>query len=298
MFVSAMYLSVKCERSFFDRANWKHPYQGFGQAILHRSLSNGIYFPFETMFSGWFLRRGHGNDSQHEQRANPHLSCPQLVITGTLSGACCGFILHPLSVIKYRCWGFKSTPTFSSVLLQFYSAGQLHKSLARGLLSTVMRDIVFGGCFCLLRHRHDITSEHSKTDYRGSDTPSPPSFALTTVSCQHDPSFDAPVRPSWVDRGSQFAHNFVAAGAGVALASPLNFVRNVKLSQKVGQPVPSSISILKTLMSDCVRERQQLVARAGWVRHRLLIGVGTFRVAFGMAIGAQLYSICIQEDWS
>eukprot|EP00922_Rhytidocystis_sp_ex-Travisia-forbesii_P005172 GHVS01007557.1.p1 GENE.GHVS01007557.1~~GHVS01007557.1.p1 ORF type:complete len:358 (-),score=44.75 GHVS01007557.1:265-1338(-) len=326
----AMYLSVKSRRSFFDRANWKQPYQGFGQAVIHRTLANGLYFPCETFFIRFFERRRHEWFSRqvHESRpsVHPHISSSELFVVGILSGACSGFLLHPLSAIKYRCWGFESTPTFSSAIAKFYSAGQLRNSLSRGLVSTVQRDIIFGGCFCFFRHqdsRHRSSGErtgdnletHPNTDQHScgggdshSSLPSSPLITTpttnpsllyatsTTSSCPvSSSSHQSP--PSWLDRCSQFAHNFVAAGVGVALASPINFVRNVEFSYKVGQTVPSSIAILRTLVSDCLRENQQLLARVRWLRKRLLVGVGTFRVAFGMAVGAQVYSLCIQEDW-
>eukprot|EP00922_Rhytidocystis_sp_ex-Travisia-forbesii_P005167 GHVS01007552.1.p1 GENE.GHVS01007552.1~~GHVS01007552.1.p1 ORF type:complete len:368 (-),score=30.22 GHVS01007552.1:271-1374(-) len=336
----AMYLSVKSKRPFFDRANWNQPYQGFGQAILHRTLSNGLYFPFETFFSGFFVRRSVGAEATlHDLSVHPHLSCSELVLVGILSGACSGFILHPLSAIKYRCWGFESTPTFTSAVSKFYSAGHLRSSLARGLVSTLQRDIIFGGCFCFLRHkdgRHIWPEDKNVKTERGDllatrqcphtvlpldhHQPPPPlasSPPLTPTTCTNGPpqnipslhgtstpplhgtpdTFPSSFAPSWQDRTSQFTHNFVAAGIGVAVSSPLNFVRSVKFSHKVGQPVPSSMAILRTLVTDCLLEKHHLVARTRWIMQRLLVGVGTFRVAFGMAVGAQVYSLCVQENW-
>ena len=40
----ALYLSVTNRRPFLTPANWATPYQGFGQAISHRTLAGSVYY--------------------------------------------------------------------------------------------------------------------------------------------------------------------------------------------------------------------------------------------------------------
>ncbi len=40
----ALYLSVRDRTAFLSLVNWKHPYQGFMQAIIQRTISGGLYF--------------------------------------------------------------------------------------------------------------------------------------------------------------------------------------------------------------------------------------------------------------
>lgn len=40
----ALYLSVRDRTPFFHSNNWIHPYQGFSQAVVQRTISGGLYF--------------------------------------------------------------------------------------------------------------------------------------------------------------------------------------------------------------------------------------------------------------
>ena len=43
----ALYLSVIHKRKFLCAANFASPYQGFGQSMVLRMVSSGLYFPLE-----------------------------------------------------------------------------------------------------------------------------------------------------------------------------------------------------------------------------------------------------------
>lgn len=367
----AMYLSVKENRHFLDTLNWRRPYQGFFQAILHRTLSNGLYFPFESFFEQYLngissgLPQGGSDASTTTSTTFFYLSASsRLFFVGTLSGACCGLLLHPFSAIKYRCWGFQTTPTFVLAIRKFCEHGRLFSSLSRGAMSTVQRDIIFGGCFCYLRHvgrtakvkNNDDGDKKENNAKEWFETPpnkptqffwnsrilvasggKPPGFhngvgnhnTMTTTSPILDhasgSSFPQSVGSVWVpstgssttdnsglqflkQHGEDFFINFVAAGIAVSICSPWNYVRNVKFGTKVNQLVPSTLTILKELVAEVrgiskpvitmqlrenlVFKRNVLLERTKLLQGRLKIGVGTLRVALGMAFGAQIYDSC------
>jgi hypothetical protein len=92
----ALYLSVKEQRPFLDRRNFKRPFQGFFQSMFHRTLSGGIYFPLYDIFENPCL-----NYFPESSEVNTIFA---RALAGNLAGASSGTMLNSLTTIKYTAW--------------------------------------------------------------------------------------------------------------------------------------------------------------------------------------------------
>lgn len=84
----ALYLSVKHKRSFLRWSNFVAPFSGLAQTVVQRSISSGLYFPLEDIFSELIASTSDTNISV------------RYFIAGVLAGTVNGFMLNPLSVVK------------------------------------------------------------------------------------------------------------------------------------------------------------------------------------------------------
>ena len=142
----ALYLAVKENRSFLSLQNWKAPYSGFFQSIGGRALSSGLYFPLEHYFLH-FIRPRADDDTTSSSYSQQHF------IAGTAAGAANAIVLNPLSAIKYKTWGREvSQGMWAEASRMLNKAGGL-RPFWNGLLPTLYRDVVFGGCYTYLRFR-------------------------------------------------------------------------------------------------------------------------------------------------
>eukprot|EP00930_Biecheleria_cincta_P010996 TRINITY_DN113459_c0_g1_i1.p1 TRINITY_DN113459_c0_g1~~TRINITY_DN113459_c0_g1_i1.p1 ORF type:complete len:339 (-),score=46.83 TRINITY_DN113459_c0_g1_i1:58-1014(-) len=234
----ALYLSVVNERPFFARANWKEPYRGLTQTVAQRSISSGIYFPLEDLCS-----RSLGSHAWGGQAA----------------GVLVGVVLNPLSLIKYQIWqedevrrSFRQT---ARRLLR--DAGPL--VFLRGIMSTGIRDGIFGLCFSLRKYLQ--------------------------AGKERQPVGD-------------FAIAMVCAAAGTTLSSPFNYVRNMAYAHSTKADIESwqcKIRFWKTHLGALwqgAAQQESLVASASWLQKRMQLGWGTFRVGVGMALTDFLYQSC------
>ena len=88
----ALYLSVMEKRPFLHRANFHEPFKGITQSTGHKILSGALYFPLEDLFDRFIPeRKGHK------------------FLVGLCAGSLNGFILNPISAIRYRFWTFNAT---------------------------------------------------------------------------------------------------------------------------------------------------------------------------------------------
>jgi hypothetical protein len=53
----ALYLSVKEDRAFLRRANFRHPWRGASSSLFHRAASSGMYWPLVEQLLP-YARRG------------------------------------------------------------------------------------------------------------------------------------------------------------------------------------------------------------------------------------------------
>jgi hypothetical protein len=232
----ALYLSVKYHRPFLNRSNWKSPYTGFVQSLGGRALAGGLYFPMEH----FCLRLINAEETQH-----PALN----FVAGTLAGTCNAILLNPLTAIKYKTWGRESNRGMvKEATRMLRKAGNL-RPFYFGLMPTIYRDAVFGGCYTWLR-----------------------------LQIQWWMDLDTP---------EQYKGNFVAAGLATILSGPFNYARNVQYATSSRQVPPSTTQVLHELMQE-VRQTHG-VDKLRLLQNRLRIGWGTFRVALGMAFAHAVY---------
>lgn len=88
----ALYLSVKMERPFLHKENFRAPMNGVTQTVIQRAISAGLYFPLEEIFSD-LLR-----SSQPE--TNRDVTAWTSFLAGTLAGTVNGIVMNPFSRIK------------------------------------------------------------------------------------------------------------------------------------------------------------------------------------------------------
>lgn len=125
----ALFLSLIYHRPFFSWENWHSPYRGLAQTLVQRSVSSGLYFPLEDMFTQAFGSPLWG---------------------GQAAGVALGLILNPLSFIKYQSWGSEKQRDF------LWTARRVHRDAGpwvffRGATATMLRDAIFGFCFSMRR---------------------------------------------------------------------------------------------------------------------------------------------------
>lgn len=139
---------------------------------------------------------------------------------------------------------FFSRPMFHGVYSPFYN----------GLLPTVLRDVVFGGCYTYLRYEwighYDVTAEH------------------------------------------QWMGNMVAAAVATIASGPFNLARNVQyatISKKLAPTIPQVL----TRLAEQTAAKKTIGKKLRFLQSRLRIGWGTARVAVGMAFGNHIYDQCM-----
>ena len=93
----------------------------------------------------------------------------------------------------------------------------------RGLPATVLRDMIFGGCFGSLR-----TTLRSQAESRNA--------------------------PKSSEGALQFAADFVAAAAATALSSPINYARNLQFGTKLTDAVPSTAAAVQGLADEAASQ--------------------------------------------
>jgi len=145
----ALYLSVLHNRHFLDRRNFAKPYQGFWQALFHRTLSGGLYFPLFDMAQpvtrqgiSVLARAYPAVIDESEQSALLHFVC------GNIAGGTSGVLLNGLTAVKYDSWN--THKTFFATARSMWRAGGIHP-FTKGIGATVTRDTCFGGVFALTK---------------------------------------------------------------------------------------------------------------------------------------------------
>lgn len=241
----ALYLSVKNSIPFLSKDNFISPYSGFFQSVGHRAVSGGLYYPLEQFFlttmaptPALLLTEGKGNIALHN------------FLAGTAAGACNAIVVNPLSAVKYKTWGRDSPRPFWTEAADMLRKGGL-RPFSNGMIPTVLRDLVFGGCYTLIRFELQYRFQLSNNDY-------------------------------------QWAANMMAAAMATIVSGPFNLARNVQYatrSHHVADPVTEVFVNFGTE----VMERPTFLAKCKHIQNRLRIGWGTARVAVGMSFGHFVY---------
>ena len=91
----ALYLSVKEARPFLTWINFKDPFAGVLQTVVQRTISAGLYFPLEEIFS-YVIK------SQHFFPEDSKNKALVVFLAGTLAGIVNGVIMNPFTRIKVK----------------------------------------------------------------------------------------------------------------------------------------------------------------------------------------------------
>jgi hypothetical protein len=90
----ALYLSVKMERPFLHRENFREPMNGVTQTVVQRAISAGLYFPLEEIFSDLL------QSNDHASNTSKTFAGWKSLLAGTLAGTVNGIVMNPFSRIK------------------------------------------------------------------------------------------------------------------------------------------------------------------------------------------------------
>jgi len=229
----ALYLSVKDKRNFLHMSNFHDPFAGVLQTISQRTISNGLYFPLEDIF------RKILNDN-YSNILSPYWLTFH---AGTIAGAINGIIMNPVSSIKYHYWGHAECgkENFYSTAKEMYIKGGI-KTFFVGATATIIRDILFGGAFSLLRHELLSSSSSSLT-------------STTSLSKQQE----------------SFVINLISAMVATIISSPVNYVRNIHYSTEPNVQPSSSFTILNNLYLEA-RNKPTILLQMQVIQSRLRIG--------------------------
>lgn len=126
-----LYLMVKHKRSFFNSKNWKNPYQGLENALLQRTISYGLYFPFYDYFNKLF-----NND---------------IMMSGLAVGITTAFLTNPISSVKYHHWGKKDNELLKYAISMYRDKGM--KPFLKGIMPLAMRDSIFSIFYATLSNK-------------------------------------------------------------------------------------------------------------------------------------------------
>lgn len=177
----ALYLSVANDRPFLHRLNFASPMNGVFQTIFQRGISAGLYFPLEEIFTSYLKETFQKENISGSTNSNVGTSSSKvkflpninetgiLLCAGLMAGAGNGFIMNPISSIKYHFWGlsgggvgFKGGEisgvqidgkknTFFTVAIDMFRRGGFRPFFV-GVNATIGRDVIFGGAFAYLRY--------------------------------------------------------------------------------------------------------------------------------------------------
>jgi len=296
--------------------NWRSPYQGFLQTAAHRIASQGFYFPLESYFrilsKELFMPMAHptGDAFQTGRHTEPKvmgligLHSLTSFTGGVMAGTVSALLFHPFAVVKYYCWGQDDTKLWQAFGV-IWQGGRGSRVFLRGSTATIARDFLFGGMFSLIRHSDNFIRWVDRAFDGGSQLLSSVWSAVTdSPNALPSSTYDSCAPPR---RSAFFFCNLVAAGLSVGAASPFNHIRNMKFCTPPEQPAASGVKIVRDLLVECRHEfrraapasatsgvtllRRSLAATVH-LQNRLKLGVGTLRVAVGMACGSHVYDLC------
>jgi hypothetical protein len=241
-FDRALYLSVKNNVPFLRKENFQNPYQGFFQSVGHRALSGGLYYPLEQ----FFMTLAPPDDESSSNASGAFYN----FLAGIAAGSANALIVNPVSAIKYKSWGRDVNRGMVREVENMLRKSGGMRPFFNGLIPTVMRDLVFGGCYTFLRFELQYHFQLSR-DY-------------------------------------QWMANFVAAAMATVASGPFNLARNVQYATKSEHIADTMSEVLKNFVCE-TKEQPTFGAQFKHVQNRLRLGWGTARVAVGMTFGHFVY---------
>ena len=250
-FDRALYLSVTNRTPFLTKQNFQNPYLGFMQSVGHRALSGGLYFPLEQFFMTVLVPAQQSTVIEKKLKRQSHNSTGALLnfLAGTAAGAMNAILINPISAIKYKSWGRETNRGMMTEAVEMLRKGGL-RPFYNGLIPTLWRDLVFGGCYTFLRFEFQ---------YR---------FQLST--------------------DHQYISNFMAAAVATVASGPFNLARNEQYATKSRHVADTLRVVLSNFVIE-TREHSTLYEKCIFIQQRLRLGWGTIRVALGMSFANFLY---------
>ena len=132
----ALYLALKERRPFLAGENFANPWKGAFQTLFQRAFSSGIYFPLEDL------------SRQAISKGAPAVRGSAVdALAGQSAGAVTALLLHPLAFVKYQSWGNDERSLWKVTANLMRSSPGGFFIFFRGLSSTLLRDVIFGGVF-------------------------------------------------------------------------------------------------------------------------------------------------------
>jgi len=298
----ALYLSVVQHRPFIRCANFKDPYRGFWQSVVHRTLSGGTYFMLQAQMQtllAHFTSTEPEDGISTNANANPtttstnstgsstvsseathkiHMS-PELqhFIVGLGAGMTNGMLLNKLASVKYHAWNQREGISFWAAAKQMYKKGG-YPVFFKGIVVTGLRDMTFGCVYEVMRvilrpHFEKMVKQRTQLIK-----------AKSTIEGKNATNHLFPI-------SLYFIANMISASIATVVSGPFNYARSMQYACKADEVTPSIMNVLKTLWQEC--HQQGSVWRGmSHLQQRLRVGWGTARVGVGMAIGQHVF------DWA
>jgi hypothetical protein len=88
----ALFLSVIESRAFLSPSNFRTPFQGLSQTLVHRTFSNGLYFVLQDV----------AYDIMSDALNAPRSDSRVVLLAGLGAGAANGALLNSIAAIKYQ----------------------------------------------------------------------------------------------------------------------------------------------------------------------------------------------------
>ncbi|CBH12288.1 hypothetical protein, conserved [Trypanosoma brucei gambiense DAL972] len=255
-FDRALYVRVMYRRHhFLDRRNFEHPFQGFVNAAVYRTLVAASYLFWQDS-TRIFIDRYmpacfHASNS-------PGVNA---FLIGAVAGTLNGSLLNGMQVVKYRMWSVEEKFSFFHVTRNVYGEKGL-SIFFRGIVATILRDSVFGIVYEMCRNSRNVhcfftflgQSITQKAQYLGlaspacshaTDNNSPSPFVAASHNSGEALSTHRAEKPS-VD-SAVFASNLFAAMLASVFSSPFNYVRSVVYGVPSGSGPVRYIQLLQFL---------------------------------------------------
>lgn len=134
----ALYLSILHRRSFLSAENFKAPFEGFHQSVIHRVITGSLYFPLEEI-------------ARRTLKENNASSPTSTVFAGVFASLPNAILTNPLSAVKHQSWGTVHRGSMLKSARHVIKKSGF-KSLFTGMQATLCRDVTWGGTYALLRH--------------------------------------------------------------------------------------------------------------------------------------------------
>ena len=247
----ALFLSVMHNRPFLVVENFRGPFQGLAQTLMHRTISNGLYFVLQDATYDALCH------SMRVSRTDTNV----VALAGLLAGAANGACLNVIAAVKYQGWavvGPGDKFSFLHTSRTMWRGGGVAPFL-KGTRTTIVRDASFGVVYEVIRHSPWLIARLGGTE----------------LNHMH------------LTASMQFNLNLGAAICATVVSSPFNYVRNI---QYASSPAAAPTTIWSELRA-FAHEVRGSAAPWQAVQRRLRLGWGSLRVGVGMAVGTKVYEL-------